>query len=110
MVLTMNNKTLLTTADGFLVNLNDWDEIVALEIAKVNKIELTPAHWEILQFIRGYYLQYGHLPNTRMFVKAVGKSLGPEKGNSQYLHRLLPDGPLKYACKLAGLPKPPNCL
>ncbi|MDP3589858.1 MAG: TusE/DsrC/DsvC family sulfur relay protein, partial [Methylobacter sp.] len=24
--------------------------------------------------------------------------------------KLFPDGPLKYACKLAGLPKPPTCL
>ncbi|MGR9000220.1 MAG: TusE/DsrC/DsvC family sulfur relay protein, partial [Gammaproteobacteria bacterium] len=28
----------------------------------------------------------------------------------RYLHKLFPDGPLKYACKLAGLPKPPACL
>jgi len=36
--------------------------------------------------------------------------LGEEKGNSRYLQRLFPDGPLKYACKFGGLPKPPTCL
>jgi tRNA 2-thiouridine synthesizing protein E len=45
-----------------------------------------------------------------MFVKAVQKEFGEEKGNSRYLHRLFPESPLKYACLIAGLPKPPGCI
>lgn len=44
------------------------------------------------------------------FTKAIARELGEAKGNSRYLHKLFPEGPLKYACKLAGLPKPPTCL
>ena len=97
------------TDQGFLVKYADWNEAVAKQLAGNNKIDLSAEHWEIILFIRGYYLQFKHLPNARVFTKAVAKKLGEEKGNSRYLHKLFPDGPLKYACKLAGLPKPPTC-
>ncbi|GAB4266182.1 MAG: TusE/DsrC/DsvC family sulfur relay protein [Methylomicrobium sp.] len=98
------------TEQGFLVDMTEWNEHVAGELAQQNAIELTEAHWEIIRFIRNYYHQFKHLPNARVFIKAIANQLGKEKGNSRYLHQLFPDGPLKYACKLAGLPKPPTCL
>jgi tRNA 2-thiouridine synthesizing protein E len=110
MVLMVKNVCLEITDQGFLVNSADWDEEVAKRLAELNDITLNDAHWEIIFFIRNYYMQFKHLPNARVFTKAIAKALGEEKGNSRYLHRLFPDGPLKYACKLAGLPKPPTCL
>jgi tRNA 2-thiouridine synthesizing protein E len=99
-----------TNEQGFLINAADWNEAVAIQLAELNHITLTPAHWEIIHFIRDYYQQYKHLPNARVFTKAIAKTFGEDKGNSRYLHKLFPEGPLKYACKLAGLPKPPTCL
>lgn len=99
-----------TNDQGFLLNTTDWNETVAQQLAQLNNIQLTPAHWDIIHFIRAYYQQFKHLPNARVFTKAIAKSLGEDKGNSRYLHGLFPEGPLKYACKLAGLPKPPTCL
>jgi len=110
MALIVNGHVLATTGQGFLVNNEDWNETVALKLAEQNDIELSEQHWEIIRFIRSYYEHYRHLPNTRAFIKAIASTLGEAKGNSRYLHRLFPDGPLKYACKLAGLPKPPNCI
>ncbi|MDD5462717.1 MAG: TusE/DsrC/DsvC family sulfur relay protein [Methylococcales bacterium] len=99
-----------TTGEGFLVNSADWNEEVARRLAELNHIQLSDAHWEIILFIRHYYMQFKHLPNARVFTKAIARELGEEKGNSRYLHLLFPEGPLRYACKLAGLPKPPTCL
>ncbi|MGZ5052842.1 MAG: TusE/DsrC/DsvC family sulfur relay protein [Methylobacter sp.] len=99
-----------TTEQGFLLNSEDWNEDIARQLAASNNIELNNEHWEIILFIRRYYQQFKHLPNARVFTKAVAKEFGEDKGNSRYLHKLFPDGPLKYACKLAGLPKPPTCL
>ena len=99
-----------TTDQGFLVKMSDWNEGIAAQLAEVNQIVLTEAHWEIMLFIRQYYQQYKHLPNARVFTKAIAKTFGEDKGKSRYLHKLFPDGPLKFACKLAGLPKPPTCL
>ena len=93
-----------------MLNASDWNEAIAIKLAEANCIELSPAHWEIIHFIRNYYQQFKHLPNARVFTKAIAKALGEAKGNSRYMHQLFPDGPLKYACKLAGLPKPPTCL
>jgi tRNA 2-thiouridine synthesizing protein E len=106
----IRNNSPETTDQGFLVNVEDWNEEVAEHLAEANHIQLTPEHWEIILFIRNYYYKFKHLPNARLFTKAIAKELGESKGNSRYLHRLFPDGPLKHACKLAGLPKPPNCL
>ncbi|MGJ0492199.1 TusE/DsrC/DsvC family sulfur relay protein [Methylobacter sp.] len=110
MVLTVQGRSLDVTDQGFLVNAADWNEEVARRLAESDNIELDERHWEIILFIRDYYQQFKHLPNARVFTKAVAKALGEEKGNSRYLHKLFPEGPLKYACKLAGLPKPPTCL
>lgn len=101
---------LAITEQGFLINQADWNEGVAARLAALNNIKLDAGHWEIILFIRRYYQQFKHLPNARVFTKAVAKELGENKGNSRYLHKLFPDGPLKYACKLAGLPKPPTCM
>ncbi len=110
MVIIDQDFGLETTEQGFLVNPADWTEDVAQQLAALNNIKLGVEHWEIILFIRSYYQQFKHLPNARVFAKAIAKELGEDKGNSRYLHKLFPDGPLKYACKLAGLPKPPTCL
>jgi len=110
MELVINGQRMNTTEEGFLIDLNDWDKTVAYQIALLNNIELTEQHWEIILFIRDYYQTFKHLPNARVFSKAIKKKISEDKGNSRYLQRLFPDGPLKYACKIAGLPKPPTCL
>ncbi len=110
MVLIVNGVNLATTDQGFLVNRDDWNEAVASQLAARQHIELTAEHWVIIWFIRRYYQHYKHLPNARVFTKAIAKEFGEDIGNSRYLHRLFPDGPLKYACQFAGLPKPPTCL
>lgn len=109
-VSSVHNTSLRLTEQGFLANPTEWDEAVARELAARIALELTDAHWEIVHFIRAYYLDYRHLPNMRMFVRAVRKSFGDDKGNSRYLYRLFPESPLKQACLIAGLPKPPSCI
>ncbi len=98
------------TDSGFLVKTSDWNESVAQALAQASHIGLTDEHWEIIHLIRQYYFNYLHLPNARMFVKLVQKSLGEDKGNSRYLHSLFPNSAVRFACLIAGLPKPPGCL
>ena len=106
----VEGKEIETTDAGFLVNRDDWDEQVAEALAVAVEIDLTDAHWEIIWFIRNYYKQYNHLPNTRLFTKAVRKKLGDLKGNTRYLYTLFPNGPLKVSCLIAGLPRPTSCI
>jgi tRNA 2-thiouridine synthesizing protein E len=57
MVLIVDNQRLETTEQGFLVNLKDWNEAVALRLAEAENLALTEQHWEIIHFIKGYYGQ-----------------------------------------------------
>jgi tRNA 2-thiouridine synthesizing protein E len=110
MAITVGGKNLETDEEGYLVNLSDWSEEVANEIAKAENVEMTQNHWEVVNFLREYYNEYQIAPAVRVLTKAIGKKLGPDKGNSKYLYELFPYGPAKQACKIAGLPKPTGCV
>lgn len=106
----IRNRALALDKDGYLANLDDWSEEVAEELARQMEIGLTPAHWEILWLIREFHQRRGLSPVMRILVKLVEKEMGPDKGNSLYLLKLFPDSPARVACKIAGLPRPVNCL
>jgi tRNA 2-thiouridine synthesizing protein E len=99
-----------TDADGFLADFDAWNESIATAFATEERIELSAAHWEILHLLRDFYRQYDQAPAMRPLVKYVSQQLGKEKGNSIYLLQLFPGSPAKLASKLAGLPRPENCL
>ena len=96
--------------EGFLKNLNDWNRQTATEIATMENISLSDAHWEIINLTRNFYSTFEISPSMRALVKYVEKSIGKEKGNSLYLLHLFPQSPAKIICKIAGLPKPANCM
>ena len=96
--------------EGFLRDLDDWTPEVAAQIATGEGIQLTPAHWEVLNLLRTYYSQYDASPAMRPLVKYCALKLGIEKGKSIYLLGLFPGSPAKIGSKIAGLPKPDNCL
>jgi tRNA 2-thiouridine synthesizing protein E len=108
--ITVSGKTVEVDEEGYLVNRTDWNEEIAKEMAKADNCELTDNHWEVINFLREYYEEYQIAPAVRVLTKAIGKKLGPDKGNSKYLYELFPYGPAKQACKYAGLPKPTGCV
>ena len=110
MPIEVNGKQYETDEEGYLVNLSEWTEEVAGAIAKVENIEMSQNHWEVVNFLRDYYNEYQIAPAVRVLTKAIGKKLGADKGSSQYLYELFPYGPAKQACKIAGLPKPTGCV
>ncbi|MFL0798467.1 MAG: TusE/DsrC/DsvC family sulfur relay protein [Cellvibrionaceae bacterium] len=96
--------------EGFLIDLSDWSDDIAIEIAAIEGIALNDEHWEIIHLLRDFYHTYDLSPAMRVLVKAIKKELGPEKASSIYLMTLFPESPAKIAAKIAGLPKPDNCL
>ena len=103
------DKTILDE-EGYLLDLADWSTELAEQLAAEEGVALSDAHWEIIHLLRNFYEEYGLSPAMRPLVKAVSKSLGSEKGRSIYLMTLFPGSPPKLAAKIAGLPKPANCL
>ncbi|WP_248747126.1 TusE/DsrC/DsvC family sulfur relay protein [Pseudomonas sp. MWU12-2037] len=108
--LTVNGQAIALDKDGYLVELGDWSPEVAAALATREEIELSPEHWEILELLRGFYREFELSPATRPLIKYTALKLGAEKGNSLHLNRLFKGTPAKLAAKLAGLPKPTNCL
>ncbi|MGK0440426.1 MAG: tRNA 2-thiouridine synthesizing protein E [Pseudohongiellaceae bacterium] len=102
--------TIALDKEGFLINLSDWNEAAAGQLAASENIELTAQHWEIILLLRQFYQQYELSPAMRPLVSYIGQHLGSDKGKSIYLMTLFPGSPAKLASKIAGLPKPDNCL
>lgn len=96
--------------EGYLINLDDWSPEVAHALAEEEGIALSDEHWEVIEVQRAFYARFEQAPAMRPLVKAVGQALGPEKGRSLHLMRLFPGSPAKVSARLAGLPKPANCL
>lgn len=109
-----NGKVYETDENGYLTNIvgkevDDWSREVADYIAKEENVDMTEAHWELINFLREYYQEYKVLLEDRMLIKAISKRLGNERGNKEYLYKLFPRGPAAQAGKIAGLPVSPGC-
>ncbi|WP_286232473.1 TusE/DsrC/DsvC family sulfur relay protein [Thalassotalea sediminis] len=105
-----DGKTIALDKQGYLLNIDDWEDALAIKLAESDGITLTENHWEIIRFVREFYLTYNTSPAIRALTKAMKAEFGAEKANSRYLYRLFPDGPAKQATKYAGLPKPARCI
>lgn len=110
MTITMQTNTPELDEEGYLLHLEDWTPELANHLAQELELELTEAHWEIIHLLRDFYQEFEVSPAMRPLVKAVAKKLGADKGKSMYLMTLFPGSPPKLAAKIAGLPKPANCL
>ena len=99
-----------TDNDGFLCNLSDWNPDVAVELAATDNIVLSDAHWEVLYALRDFYAEFDLSPAMRPLTKYLKEKIGAEKSTSIYLLTLFPGSPAKVAARIAGLPRPENCL
>lgn len=106
----VNNIPIELDSEGYLIHLQDWNHQVAEAIAMQEGITLTQPHWEIIELLRQFYKQFQLSPANRPLAKYLATHLGKEKANSLQLNLLFKGSPAKLAAKLAGLPKPTNCL
>jgi TusE/DsrC/DsvC family sulfur relay protein len=90
------------TEEGYLEDMNQWSEEIAKEIAKEIGIELTPKHFEVLN-----YLREKTIAKENLTIRGVGKS---GIVDIKELYVLFPKGPLKFSSKIAGIPKPTSCI
>ncbi|RRQ19966.1 TusE/DsrC/DsvC family sulfur relay protein [Thiohalobacter thiocyanaticus] len=98
------------TPTGNLIDLHRWNERVAMHMAQKEGIELTAEHWEILNFLRGFYFEYGISPMVKILMRHMREEIGPEKASADYLYKLFPKGPSRQGSRIAGLPEPQGCI
>ncbi|MDF2796107.1 MULTISPECIES: TusE/DsrC/DsvC family sulfur relay protein [unclassified Pseudomonas] len=108
--LIINERSIELDKDGYLLDLQAWSTEVAAALAERESLQLSDEHWEVLMLLRAFYDEFQLSPANRPLIKYVALKLGPDKGNSLHLNRLFNGTPAKLAAKLAGLPKPTNCL
>lgn len=96
--------------DGYLKHLADWTPAAAEWLAQSVNVRLGNDHWEVINALRAFYADTGVSPAMRILVKIVKQRVSLEKGNSIHLLTLFPGSPAKLAAKIAGLPRPTNCL
>ena len=103
-VVTLLHAPVDVDAEGFLQKPEQWNEDLALEIARQSGLpDLNDRHWLVINFMRATYLKTGAAPTIR----TLGKDSGvPVKE----LYQLFPKGPAKLAAKIGGIPKPKGCI
>lgn len=99
----VNGSSVAVNDEGFLLNPADWSREVAEELARQSKIQLTPRHWEVLDFCRKDHAETGEAPGVRRITKVGGVP-------TKEMYQLFPGGPGKLSAKLAGLAKPTGCV
>ena len=102
----VNGKTLETTATGYLVNHDEWNNDVANVIAQAEGLELTQDHWDVIEYFRDAYFNHnGEQPNNRAILKTMQDKWPNRKVDNKTLFDLFPGNPSKQAGKIAGLPE-----
>jgi tRNA 2-thiouridine synthesizing protein E len=96
--------------DGFLLDHLKWNDKVAEQLAQNEGLTLSPEHWQLIHLIRQFYAEFGLSPAMRPLTKYIKIHLGADKSSSIHLMQLFPQSPAKYLAKIAGLPRPENCL
>lgn len=102
--------TLELDQDGHLLDYTVWSEQVAQELAQSLELELTAWHFEVLHAVRQFYQQFGHSPATRPLIKFLMKTVSPEINNAVLQEKFNTGLVARHLSRLAGIPKPANCL
>ncbi len=101
----VNGQTIETNPNGYLENIDEWNEDVAKVIADAEGIDMSDKHWDVVNYLRDEFVNNGgNQPNDRHMMKAMGAAWD-EKLKSKDLYMLFPKQPSKQAGKIAGLPE-----
>jgi tRNA 2-thiouridine synthesizing protein E len=82
-----------------------WDRARSEALAEQEGLAFSNRHWEVIVFLRNYYLEHGLPTNARTIAKALNKHFFDE-GGSSYLRRLFSEGPVSQGSRLANLRTP----
>ena len=91
--------------NGNFLGLGDWSETIAKKTAAELGIQLTPEHWQVINFLRDHYRMHGPAKHARYLLDPLEEKFA-SKGGRKYLYLLFPGGAVTQASKIAGLPAP----
>lgn len=99
----IDGRDIEVNEEGYLLNPVQWDESVAVAIAREEGIEsLTEKHMKLIRHLRDQQSK-----GVALTIRGIGKS---GVVSIKEFYELFPGGPLKKASKIAGIPKPVGCI
>jgi tRNA 2-thiouridine synthesizing protein E len=97
-------KNVQVNEEGYLTNPTEWTKDLAIEMAmEEGLVELSPAHWKVIEYARQSAAQSGAAPTLRTITSNAGVT-------TKELFTLFPKGPAKKVARIAGLGKPEGCV
>jgi TusE/DsrC/DsvC family sulfur relay protein len=102
-VATLAGHQIHVNDEGFLTDPSEWSPDLAAVLAGQIGIQLTDAHWKVLEFLRRDFADKGETATIRRVSTAGGIPV-------KELFSLFPAKPAKKMACIAGLPKPIGCV
>lgn len=90
-------------SEGFMTNPNQWTHEIGADLARAINLEMTPRHWEVIEFARESFAKYQVSPSLRRFEMAGDFPISE-------LFELFPFKPGKLIAYMSGIPKPVGCI
>ena len=98
----MNQKEIHVNEEGYLTDFKEWNVRIGETIAREHDIILTLSHWDIISWIQEQFKE-----KRALSLRGIRRS---GVASIKELYTLFPGGPLKISSKIAGVPKPTNCI
>jgi len=92
--------------NGQLTHLQEWTPEAAAYLAQTQHLELSDAHWDIINLMRDFYAEFNISPVHKLLIKNIREKLGEDKASDEYLNTLFPGNTLLQGTLIAGLPTP----
>lgn len=102
-VATICGQQVHTDEEGFLTEMDEWNDDIAKQLATNIGVELGDRHWEIIRWLREDFKETGVTATTRRTLVVGGFPVKEQ-------FTLFPKKPAKKMAYVAGLPKPHGCV
>ncbi len=100
---TLNIDGIEFGANGHMLDASAWTQEVAAAIAASEGVEMSDAHWKLIQAARADFAETEKSPNIRRLTIVAEVS-------TKDIYSLFSRAPGRTIAKIAGLPKPAGCL
>jgi TusE/DsrC/DsvC family sulfur relay protein len=99
---TIAGKTVSVNDEGYMKDFTQWNKEIGTAIAAESGITMTDRHWAVIDYVQGEFKK-----DSPLSIRKVNKS---GVIDIKEFYQLFPQGPLKTASKIAGIPKPASCI
>lgn len=103
------SQTFNCNHEGYLLDFLAWQPNFAEQVAGELGHHLDAFDWQVIKFVRGFFETHHMMPLTRAIVQYIKQALDPEF-DSIKLQQRYTTKPLWLLAKLAGAPKPAQCI